>query len=51
VINVNSKEFVDTIENILKPYAPVLIKSIIKRQLTLVGADRDNLTYKQAKDL
>ena len=50
MINVDSKKFVDSVENILKPYAPVLTKSIIKRQLIVIEADRDNLTHKQAKD-
>lgn len=50
MINVDSKEFVNNIEDLLKPYAPVLTKSIIKRQLVVISADRDNLTHKQAKD-
>ena len=45
----NSKNFLFSIESNLKPLAPIVIPGIIKKQLELLGATREDITPDKAK--
>ena len=46
----NSKEFVQGIQQRLDPIAPIVLPGIIIKQLQEVGATEDNLTPQQAEE-
>jgi hypothetical protein len=47
----DSTVFIQEIQEKLEPIAPIILPSIIKKQLTEVGATEDNLTPEMAKEL
>ncbi len=45
----NSKMFIQSIQQKLDPIAPIVLPGIIKKQLSEVGANNGNITPEQAK--
>jgi hypothetical protein len=46
----NSRDFVNSVQQKLEPIAPIILPGIIKKQLMEVRASRDNLTPEQAEE-
>ena len=44
----NSRKFVDCVEERLRPFSPILAISTVKMELGMVGATKENLTPEQA---